>query len=81
MGEVERRLFLSLSDVASLSLDLSFERLLQSVPSSNDFDLIDRTLKMASLLLDTTKHSSRKCASNHNSFSWPLPPDLTIKVI
>ncbi|KAL2953008.1 hypothetical protein AAZX31_19G143200 [Glycine max] len=82
LGEVERRLeaFLSLSDVASLSLDLSFERLLQSVPSDADSDLIDRALKMASLLLDAAKHSSRKRASNHNSLSWPLPPDLTIKV-
>ncbi|KHN10672.1 F-box protein SKIP17 [Glycine soja] len=82
LGEVERRLeaFLSLSHVASLSLDLSFERLLQSLPSDSDSDLIDRALKMASLLLDAAKHSSRKRASNHNSLSWPLPPDLTIKV-
>ncbi|RDX80633.1 F-box protein, partial [Mucuna pruriens] len=80
LNEVERLLdaFLSLSDLPSLSLDLSFARLLQSVPS--DSDLIDRALKMGSLLLDAAKHSSRKRASNHNSLAWPLPPDLTIKV-
>jgi len=80
LSDVERLLdaFLSLSDLPSLALDLSFERLLQSVPS--DPDLIDRALKMGSLLLDAAKHSSRKRASNHNSLAWPLPPDLTIKV-
>ena len=80
LSDVERLLdaFLSLSDLPSLSLDLSFERLLQSAPS--DSDLIDRALKMGSLLLDAAKHSSRKRASNHNSLAWPLPPDLTIKV-
>ncbi|XP_027351770.1 F-box protein At4g02760-like [Abrus precatorius] len=80
LNEVERLLdaFLSLSDLPSSSLDLSFERLLQSVPS--DSDLIDRALKMGSLLLDAAKHSSRKRASLHNSLAWPLPPDLTIKV-
>jgi F-box/leucine-rich repeat protein 2/20 len=70
--------FLSLSDRPSLSLDLSFENLLQSMPP--DSDLIDRALKMGSLLLDAAKHSSRKRASNHNSIVWPLPPDLTFKV-
>ncbi|CAJ2633126.1 F-box protein At4g02760-like isoform X3 [Trifolium pratense] len=70
--------FLSLSDRPSLSLDLSFENLLQSMPP--DTDLIDRALKMGSLLLDAAKHSSRKRASNHNSIVWPLPPDLTFKI-
>ncbi|XP_020211194.1 F-box protein At4g02760 isoform X1 [Cajanus cajan] len=80
LNDVERLLdaFLSLSDLPSLSLDLSFERLLHSLPP--DSDLIDRALKMGSLLLDAAKHSSRKRASNHNSLAWPLPPDLTIKV-
>ncbi|KAL2320961.1 hypothetical protein Fmac_029930 [Flemingia macrophylla] len=81
LNDVERLLdaFLSLSDLPSLSLDLSFERLLRSAPFS-DSDLIDRALKMGSLLLDAAKHSSRKRASNHNSLAWPLPADLTIKV-
>lgn len=78
--EVEHLLdeFLSLSELPSLSLDISFEKLLQSMPA--DSDLIDRALKMGSLLLHAAKHSSRKRASNHNSVVWPLPPDLTIKV-
>lgn len=45
-----------------------------------DTDLIDRALKMGSLLLDAAKHSSRKRAYNHNSIVWPLPPDLTFKI-
>ncbi|KAK7285334.1 hypothetical protein RJT34_20102 [Clitoria ternatea] len=82
LNDVERLLdaFLSLSDLPSLSLDFSLERLLQSLPSDSHSDLIDRALKIGSLLLDAAKHSSRKRASNHNSLSWPLPPDLTIKV-
>jgi len=78
--EVEHVLeeFLSLSDRPSLSIDLSLENLLQSMPA--DTDLIDRALKMGSLLLDAAKLSSRKRAYNHNSIIWPLPPDLTFKV-
>ncbi|XP_057438657.1 F-box protein At4g02733 isoform X1 [Lotus japonicus] len=73
--------FLSLSDLPSLSLDLSFENLLQSMPAPHDSsDLIDRALKMGSLLLHVANHSSRKRASHHNSLSWPLSHDLTIKV-
>ncbi|KAG4911890.1 hypothetical protein JHK82_052479 [Glycine max] len=83
LGEVDHRLkaFLSFSEVGSLSLDLSITRLLQSVPSNGDSDLINCALKMASLFFDIARHSSRKRASNHNSLSWPLPPDLTIKGI
>ncbi|CAI8614226.1 unnamed protein product [Vicia faba] len=78
--EVENLLdeFLSLSDRPSLSLDLSLENLLQSMPP--DSDLIDRALRMGSLLLDAAKHSSRKRSSNHNSIVWPFPPDLTFKI-
>ncbi|KAG4914845.1 hypothetical protein JHK87_052402 [Glycine soja] len=83
LGEVDHRLkaFLSFSEVGSLSLDLSITRLLQSVPSNGDSDLINCALKMASLFFDIARHSSRKRASNHNSLSWPLPPDLTIKCL
>ncbi|RDY11205.1 F-box protein, partial [Mucuna pruriens] len=73
--------FLGLADSPSLSLDLSLEMLLESLPSDSDRTvLIDRAVKMASTLLDAAKHSSRKRASRHNSLAWPLPPDLTIKV-
>ncbi|KAI9119214.1 hypothetical protein K1719_009889 [Acacia pycnantha] len=73
--------FLRLSEFPSLSLDLSLERLLSSLPTDADQTLlIDRALHMGSMLLDAAKHSSRKRASNHNSLAWPLPPDLTVKV-
>ncbi|KAF7818331.1 F-box protein [Senna tora] len=73
--------FLALPEFPSLSLDLSLERLLSSLPTDADHSLlIDRALHMGSMLLDAAKHSSRKRASKHNSFAWPLPPDLTVKV-
>ncbi|XP_054813226.1 F-box protein At4g02760-like isoform X1 [Prosopis cineraria] len=73
--------FLRLSEFPSLSLDLSLERLLSSLPTDADQTiLINRALHMGSMLLDAAKHSSRKRASKHNSFVWPLPPDLTVKV-
>ncbi|XP_073223226.1 uncharacterized protein [Cicer arietinum] len=77
--EVEHLLdeFLSLSDLHSLSLDLYFENLIQSMPT--DSNIIDRALKMQFLLLDAAKNSSRKRASNHNSLTMALPPDLTFK--
>ncbi|KAF8046369.1 hypothetical protein N665_3773s0001 [Sinapis alba] len=42
--------------------------------------LVDRTLQLASLLLESTRRSFRKRATAHNSSSWFLPPELTIKV-
>lgn len=73
--------FLSLSEFPSLALDLSLESLLSSLPTDADQALlIDRALLMGSMLLDAAKHSSRKRASKHNSSTWPLPPDLTVKV-
>ncbi|GLT36334.1 hypothetical protein SLA2020_107200 [Shorea laevis] len=72
---------LSVSDSTSLSVDLSFDRLLESC--SSDFDqslLIDRALNLGSLLLNAANHSARKRASVHNSHAWPLPPDITIMV-
>ena len=73
--------FLALSD-PSLSIDLSFDRLLDSRASSDSdqAQLIDRAVVLGSALLNAAKRSSRKRASSHNSLSWPLPPDLTIKV-
>ncbi|KAH7577554.1 hypothetical protein ACOSQ2_001516 [Xanthoceras sorbifolium] len=69
------------SDSPSLSIDLSFERLLDSLPRDADQSvLIDRALNLGSLLLEAAKRSSRKRASKHNAIAWALPPDLTIKV-
>ncbi|KAE8680406.1 transducin family protein [Hibiscus syriacus] len=74
--------FLSLADSSPpVSLDLSFDRLLDSTPSDADQALlIDRTHSIGSLLLRTANRSARKRASLHNSIAWALPPDLTIKV-
>ncbi|KAK6940806.1 hypothetical protein RJ641_030337, partial [Dillenia turbinata] len=67
---------------SSLSLDLSFDRLLESRASSKSDQslLIDRALLLGSLLLEAGNRSARKRASKHNSVSWALAPDLTIKV-
>ncbi|KHG14569.1 F-box SKIP17 -like protein [Gossypium arboreum] len=74
--------FLSLSDSSPpVSLDLSFDRLLESAPSDADQSLlIDRAHNLGSLLLRAANRSARKRASLHNSIAWALPPDLTIKV-
>ncbi|KAH1081353.1 hypothetical protein J1N35_021114 [Gossypium stocksii] len=74
--------FLSLSDSSPpVSLDLTFDRLLESAPSDADQSLlIDRAHNLGSLLLRAANRSARKHASLHNSIAWALPPDLTIKV-
>ncbi|KAH7517225.1 hypothetical protein FEM48_Zijuj09G0040400 [Ziziphus jujuba var. spinosa] len=72
---------LGLTDSPSLCIDISFERLLDSAASDSDQTLlIDRALKLGSVLLEAGKRSARKRASKHNSLAWALPPDLTIKV-
>ncbi|XP_050237309.1 F-box protein SKIP17-like isoform X2 [Mercurialis annua] len=73
--------FLDLADSPSLSIDLSFERLLDLSPRDSDQSLlIDRALKLGSILVEAGKRSSRKRSTQHNSLFWALPPDLTIKV-
>ncbi|KAJ0982295.1 hypothetical protein J5N97_010550 [Dioscorea zingiberensis] len=71
---------LSLSD-PSLSLDLSLERLVDSRPRELDKELLlEAALEVGSALLGAALRSARKRASTHNAASWPLPPDLTVKV-
>ncbi|KAJ9171971.1 hypothetical protein P3X46_015264 [Hevea brasiliensis] len=73
--------FLDLADSPALFIDLSFERLLDSFPCDADQSLlIDRALKLGSILLEAGKRSARKRSSKHNSLTWALPPDITIKV-
>ncbi|AEE82225.2 F-box-like domain superfamily [Arabidopsis suecica] len=85
--------FLSLSDLPLFSLPLSigcsFDRVLDNVipsiagTSRDEFDqdrFLDRTLQLASLLYKSTKRCIRKRATLQNSTSWPLLPELTIKV-
>ncbi|KAL1225104.1 F-box protein [Cardamine amara subsp. amara] len=85
--------FLSLSDLplfsSPLSIGCSFDRVLDKVipseagTSHDEFDqdrFLDRTLQLASLLYKSTKRYIRKRATLQNSISWPLLPELTIKV-
>ncbi|KAK8285449.1 hypothetical protein V6Z11_D08G222300 [Gossypium hirsutum] len=74
--------FLSFPDSSPpISLDLSFDRLLDSSPSDADQSIvIDRAHRLGCLLLRAANRSARKRASIHNSVAWVLPPDLTIKV-
>lgn len=72
---------LSLSDSSPHSIDLSFDRLLDSRPSDADQSrLIDQALHLGSAVLEAAKRSARRRATKHNSLAWVLPPDLTIKV-
>ncbi|KAA8550855.1 hypothetical protein F0562_002539 [Nyssa sinensis] len=73
--------FLDLSDTSTLTLDLSFDRLVESRTCDSDRnDMIERALRLGSVLLEAGKRSARKRASMHNAVVWALPPDLTIKV-
>lgn len=73
--------FLNLYDSSTLSLDLSFNRLLESRGCESDQNqLIERALRLGSALLEAGKRSARKRDSKRNSIAWPLPPDLTTKV-
>ncbi|GFZ04742.1 hypothetical protein Acr_17g0003140 [Actinidia rufa] len=73
--------FLGLSDWPYLSLDLSFDSLLESRPCDSDQDdMIVRDMRLGSALLEASRRSARKRATFHNAVVWALPPDLTIKV-
>lgn len=77
---------LSFPDSSSISISSTFDRVLDEALASASGDvsvqdsLVDRTLELAALFLDSTKRCFRKRASLHNSNSWFLPPELTIKV-
>ncbi|KAJ0250149.1 hypothetical protein HA466_0143350 [Hirschfeldia incana] len=77
---------LSFPDSSPIAIASSFHGELEKALASASDDasvqerLVDRTLQLASLLLESTKRSFRKRATVHNSISWFLPPELTIKV-
>ncbi|KAJ0265042.1 F-box protein SKIP17 [Hirschfeldia incana] len=77
---------LSFPNSSPFSIASSFDRELDKALASASGDvsaqdsLLDRALQLASLLLESTKRCFRKRASAHNSSSWFLPPELTIKV-
>lgn len=74
--------FLSFSDSSSpISIDLSLERLIESKSTDSEQNqLIESALKLGSVLLEAGKRLQRKRFTKHNSLSWVLPSDLTIKV-
>ncbi|KAL0712151.1 hypothetical protein Bca4012_019129 [Brassica carinata] len=79
-------LLVSFPASSPFSIACSFDRVLEKALASASDDasvqdrLLNRTLQLASLLLDSTNRCFRERASAHNSISWVLPPDLTVKV-
>ncbi|CAN6809062.1 unnamed protein product [Brassica oleracea] len=77
---------LSFPASAPFSIACSFDRELEKALASASGDasvqdrLLNRTIQLASLLLDSTERCFRKRASAHNSVAWVLPPELTVKV-
>ncbi|CAH8331105.1 unnamed protein product [Eruca vesicaria subsp. sativa] len=77
---------LSFPDSSPISITSTFHRELEKALASASDDesvqecLVDRTFQLTSLLLESTKRSFRKRVSAHNSSSWVLPSELTIKV-
>ncbi|KAK1354573.1 hypothetical protein POM88_047829 [Heracleum sosnowskyi] len=64
------------------SLDCVFDRLIGSSASDCEENMmIERAIRLGSLLLEAGKRSARKRGSLHNSVVWPLPADLTIKIL
>ncbi|WOG83683.1 hypothetical protein DCAR_0102860 [Daucus carota subsp. sativus] len=72
--------FLSLSDkTTTCLLDRAFDNLIESCECDHSV-MIERALRLGSVLLEAGKRSARKRDYLHNAVVWPLPPDLTIKV-
>ncbi|KAJ3672970.1 hypothetical protein LUZ60_006344 [Juncus effusus] len=72
---------LAISD-PSIPLDLSLERILEPRALESEKEkLINVALKIGSALVDAASRSARKLATVHNSIVWPLPTELTLKVL
>ncbi|KAJ3672969.1 hypothetical protein LUZ60_006343 [Juncus effusus] len=72
---------IAMSDL-SVPLDLSLERILESRSLQSEKEkLIHVSLRVGSALLDAASRSALKLAKAHNSVVWPLPPELTVKVL
>ncbi|MQM10185.1 hypothetical protein Taro_043074 [Colocasia esculenta] len=66
---------------SSAEVEISVERLVESRVCDSEKDrAIDGTVRLGEALLAAAKRCARRLATRHNSASWPLPPDLTIKV-
>lgn len=65
----------------SVDFELSLEGLLESSLLEAEKDrLVESAIEAASAILEAARRSSRRRASKHNSSSWPLSSDLTIRV-
>lgn len=74
--------FLDFHYSSEIALDLVIDRIIDSRPHDSDKnDVIDRALRLGSALTEAAKRSARRRASMHNAVAWPLPSDLTIKVL
>ncbi|KAL0712144.1 hypothetical protein Bca4012_019122 [Brassica carinata] len=77
---------LSSSSSSPVSIARSFDQVFDAALASASDDvsdqdrLVDRTVELASLLLDSAKRCFRRRASVHNSNSWAFPRELTIKM-
>ncbi|CAA7044129.1 unnamed protein product [Microthlaspi erraticum] len=70
---------LSLPD--SLATERSFDRAFEDLlESSGDESTVDRGLQLAARLLESAKRCARRRATHHNTISWPLPHELTVKI-
>ncbi|CAL9074144.1 unnamed protein product [Musa acuminata var. zebrina] len=65
----------------SVAFELSLEGLLESSLLEAEKDrLVESAIEAASAILEAARRSARRRASKHNSSSWPLSSDLTIRV-
>ncbi|RWV89036.1 hypothetical protein GW17_00048840 [Ensete ventricosum] len=65
----------------SVAFELSLEGLLESSLLEAEKDrLVECAIEAASAILEAARRSARRRASKHNSSSWPLSSDLTIRV-
>lgn len=71
--------FLILSDSTNTPcLNCVFDSLIESDRDENM--MIERAIRLGSVLVEAGKRAARKRGSLHNAVVWPLPADLTIKV-
>lgn len=74
--------FLGMFDSSEVALDVAFDRIVESrTYDSEKSDVIQRALKLGSALTEAAKRSARRFNYMHNAAVWPLPSDLTIKVL
>ncbi|CAA7039721.1 unnamed protein product [Microthlaspi erraticum] len=69
---------ISLSEAIGSSFERALEKMfIYSVEASVN---LDRGMELSSLLHESTRRWYRRQATTHNSITWPLPSELTVKV-